>query len=76
MSLKERKVDTILKKYDGMITGLNDLTAGNPPSTLFYILADKLSYLLNADEKIAINPKGVKRRRKINPIIKTLGVHF
>ena len=76
MSRKQLKIDTILRKYDGMITGLNDLTAGDPPSALFYILADKLSYLLDVDEKIAINPKGVVRRRKINPIIKTLGAHF
>ena len=52
------------------------MTAGDPPSTLFYILADKLSYLLDTDERIAINPKGVKRRRKINPIIKALGPLF
>ena len=76
MSLKQRKIEAILKKYDGMITGLQDLTAGDPPSALFYILADKLSYLLDADAEIAINPKGVARRRKINPIIKALGPHF
>ena len=76
MSSKQQKIDAILKKYDGMITGLNDLTAGDPPSDLFYILADKLSYLMDADENIAINPKGVKRRRKINPIIKKLGAGF
>ena len=76
MSTKQQKIDAILKKYDGIITGLNDLTAGDPPSSLFYILADKLSYLMDADAKIAINPKGVARRRKINPIIKTLGAHF
>lgn len=69
MLSKQRRIDTILKKYDGMITGLNDLTAGDPPSALFYILADRLSYLMDADEKVAVNPKGVVRRRKINPII-------
>lgn len=76
MSLKQRKIEAILKKYDGMITGLRDLTAGDPPSALFYILADKLSYLLDADAEIAINPKGVEHRRKINPFIKTLGAKF
>ena len=76
MPLKQRKIDTILKKYDGMITGQNDLTAGNPPSALFYILADKLSYLLTADAETAISPKGIERRRKFNSIIKTLGPHF
>lgn len=76
MSLRQQKIDAILKKYGNMITGLNDLTAGDPPSALFYILADKLSYLLDADPKIAISPRGVKRRRRINPIIKALGKHF
>ena len=76
MSTKQEKIDAILKKYDGMITGLNDLTAGDPPSALFYILADKLSYLMDADENVAINPKGVKRRRKIFPIVKALGPLF
>lgn len=76
MSLRQRKIEAILKKYDGMITGLNDLTAGDPPSILFFLLADKLSYLLDADAEIAISPKGVARRRKINPIIKALGTHF
>lgn len=76
MSSKQQKLDAILKKYGGVITGLNDLTAGDPPSALFYILADKLSYLMDADANIAINPKGIARRKKINPIIKTLGAHF
>ena len=76
MLLRQRKIEAILKKYDGMITGLNDLTAGDPPSILFFLLADKLSYLLDADAEIAINPKGIARRRKINPIIKALGTRF
>lgn len=76
MSLKQRKIESIVKKYDGMITGLQDLTAGKPPSALFYILADKLSYLLDADAKVAVNAKGVARRRKASFIIKTLGPYF
>lgn len=35
MPLKQRKIDAILEKYDGMITGQNDPTAGDPPSALF-----------------------------------------
>lgn len=76
MSSKQRKIDAILKKYEGLITGLNDLTAGDPPSEIFYLLADKLSYLLKPDVEIAISKKGVERRRRINPIIKALGPHF
>ncbi len=76
MLLKQRKIESILKKYNGMITGLNDLTAGDTPSAIFYLLADKLSYLLCSDEETAISQKGVERRRKINPIIRALGPYF
>lgn len=76
MSLRQRKIDGILKKYDDMITGIQDLTAGDPPSALFYILADKLSYLLDTDAEIAIGPKGVKCRREVNFVIKTFGPLF
>lgn len=76
MTLKQRKFEAILKKYDNVITGSNDLTAGSPPSALFFLLADKLSYLLSPDENDAISRKGVERRRKINPIIKAIGPCF
>lgn len=76
MSTQQQRLDAILKQYDGMITSASDLTAGEPPSKLFFILADKLHYLLNEDENIAIAPKGVAHRRKLNPLLKTLGVHF
>lgn len=69
-------MNAIIKKYDGMITGSQDLTAGNPPSALFFFLADKLSYLLTADAETAVTPEGIERRRKINSIIKALGPHF
>lgn len=42
----------------------------------FYLLADRLSYLLNLDEETAISSKGIKRRRKLFPIIKRLGPIF
>lgn len=76
MMLGQQKLNAILRKYGGMITGLSDLAADAPPSALFYILADKLSYLLEADPERSISHAGVKRRRKINPMIKTLGPCF
>lgn len=76
VSLKQQKIDAIMKKYEGIITGPQDLTAGDPPSALFFLLADKLSYLLTADTESAISPKGVERRRKINFIIHKLGPNF
>ena len=71
-----KRLQKIIEKYDGLITGLNDLTGGEPPSSLFYLLADKLSYLLSPDPEKVISAQGVARRRKLNGIIKTLGVHF
>lgn len=76
MALKQRKFEAISQKYNGMITGLTDLTAGNSPSALFFFLADKLSYLLTADAETAISPKGIERRRQFNSIIKALGPLF
>lgn len=76
MPMKQQKINTILKKYSGVITGLKDLTGDKPPSALFFLLADRLSYLLDLDEKNAISSKGVKRRRKFFPIIKRLAPIF
>lgn len=72
----ENKLKKILQKYDGVITGLQDLTAGDAPSRLFYILADKLDYLLDNDAEKAILDKDIKRCRKLNPIFKAVGPHF
>lgn len=76
MSLKQQKIDAILKKYGNMITNLCDLAANDSPSVLFFLLADKLNYLLDVDSEIAISKKGVELRRKINFIIKNLGPYF
>lgn len=76
MTSKQQKVDAILKKYNGVITGLTDLAGDEPPSPLFFLLANKLSYLLDLDEKTAVSPNGVERRRKLLPIIKALGPSF
>lgn len=72
----EIKLERILQKYDGVITGLQDLTAGEAPSKLFYILADKLSYLLDNDPDKAILAKDIIRCRKYSPIIKSIATHF
>lgn len=64
MEIKERKIDRILNKYGGMVTGLSDLAADIPPTTLFYLLADKLSYLLNESPEVVVTKKGVKCRKK------------
>lgn len=76
MTENKQKLHKLLQKYNGLITSSNDLTGGETPSALFYLLADKLSYLLDPAPKKVISPKGVIRRRKLNGIIKTLGIHF
>lgn len=76
MSFRERKFAAILKKYDGIICDPSDLIAEEEPSALFYLLADKLSYLLSLDKETSINSRGVARRRRINPFIKALAPWF
>lgn len=76
MPENNKKLHKILQKYDGVITGPNDLTGGEMPSSLFYFLANHLSYLLDPNPEKVISAKGVARRRKLNGVIKTLGVHF
>ena len=74
--LKEKQIDKISQKTGDNITSINDFTAGEKPSALFYILADKLNYLLDNDPNIAISEKGVMLRKKINYLIKKLGPSF
>lgn len=73
---QNEKLNKILQKYDGVITGPNDLTGGEDPSKLFYFLANHLSYLLDINPENAISEKGVERRRKLNFIIKNFGDRF
>lgn len=74
--MSKKKLNKILQKYNGIITGANDLTAGAEPSALFYFLADHLCYLLDNDPQKVVSAKGIAWRRKFHPIIKKLGVHF
>lgn len=76
MEKTEQKFKKILSRYGDMITSPNDLTAGEPPSLLFWLLADKLSYLMDADPVVAVSRKGVDLRRKLAFIIQTLGPRF
>lgn len=76
MAKDKTELENILKKYSGVITGLSDLTAGEAPSGLFYILANKLDYLLDNDPEKAILTKDIMRCRKLNPVFKRIGTHF
>lgn len=74
-NIKQKKLEKILDKHKN-ITGINDLTAGDEPSLLFYILADKLSYLLENNPDEVLSKKGIEIRKKINYLIKKLGPSF
>lgn len=69
--MAKANIEEILQKYDGTITGLRDLTGGKYPSWLFYILANRLSYLMDTNPEAVISVKGVEMRRKLHFIIKT-----
>jgi len=74
--LKYKKLKNILERQKDHIKNVNDLTAGDDPSLLFYILADKLDYLLEDEPEKCISEKGVMTRRKLNILIKKLGPLF
>lgn len=73
---KDSKIEYIMKKYEEAIAVIEDLTAESPPSKIFYLLADKLSYLLDADIETAVRVQDIVRCRKCSPLIKALGSHF
>lgn len=75
-TINDRYMKYITNKFGTSIKSLNDLTAGDDPSLLFYILATKLNYLLDNDPNNVLSEKGIKLRRKINPLIKKFGTHF
>lgn len=58
--MTKAKIAKILQKYDGTITGLQDLTGDKYQSGLFYILANRLRYLLETNPDVIISEKGVK----------------
>lgn len=71
-----RNIETILRKYDGTITGLQDLSGDAPPSQLFYFIANNMSYLLDPDPEVAITENSVRWRRWIHFVLVKLGSHF
>ena len=72
---KKKQLEKILTKYEGKIKNKDDLLAGEDPSLLFYLLANKFDYLLT-DNPNVITEESVKLRKKINFLIKKLGPSF
>ena len=75
-SFKEYQIVKILERQQGNITGIRDLIGDGEPSLLFYILANKLGYLLDNDVDSTITKEGVEWRRKFHPVIEKLGPYF
>lgn len=74
--LKEKKIQEIIELFGDNITGINDLTGGKDPSLLFYVLAEKLYYLLDPEDMSLLTYETILKKRKFNKIIKALGPLF
>ena len=70
---KEKQLKKILESQKDNITSLKDLIGDDEPSFLFYILADKLGYVLDNDPEKCFSEEGIERRKKINKYLKILG---
>lgn len=64
------------KKLEGKITSIEDLTAGEKPNFLFYLLINFFGYLLDERPEKTISKVGVKVRKNIHFIIDKLGSLF
>ena len=73
---KKKRIDKIVEKSGENITSITDFTAGEEPSFLFYILADKLNYLLKNNPEEALSERGIKIRKKLNYLIRKIGPAF
>ena len=69
-------VEKILSKYGNQIDDIRDLIGDDEPSKLFYLLADKLSYLMSENPNDILSESGIERRKKFNKILKTVGNSF
>jgi 1-acyl-sn-glycerol-3-phosphate acyltransferase len=73
---KAKKMQKILDAQKDNITSIRDLIGDDDPSFLFYILADKLGYLLSNNPDDCLSETGVKVRKYINKLIKLFGPKF
>ncbi len=76
MGFRENQIEKILIRQEGNISNIHDLIGDGDPSWLFFILANKLGYLLDPDVDSTITEYGVKWRRALHPLISALGPKF
>lgn len=76
MVWKERQLERIRRKMGGGITNLTDITGGAEPSPLFYLLADRMAYLMSGDPERVLSERKVRLRRRMNGFLKLIGPLF
>ena len=74
--LKERELAKVLENHKDHITSLTDLTGGEDPSWIFYILINACGHLLDPENTKDQTKTAIAIRRMLNPIIKKLGPSF
>lgn len=73
---KNKQMKKILECQKNNIESIRDFIGDDDPSFLFYVLGDKLGYLLDSDPSKILSKEGFERRQKINKIIKKIGPMF
>lgn len=76
MGWKEKQLQKIINKMGNSITGLSDITGDAEPSLLFYLLADRMAYLMSGDSEHMLSEKTIRLRRRLNWLIKLIGPTF
>lgn len=73
---KNKQMKKILECQKENIESIRDLIGDDDPSFLFYIIADKLGYLLDTDPEKCISKEGIERRKVFNKFLKLVGPLF
>ncbi len=74
--LKEKELAKVLETHKDHITSLTDLTGGEEPSWLFYVLINICGRMLDPENTKDQTKTAIAIRRSLNPIIKKLGPSF
>ncbi len=69
-------MNDILISHGNSITGLQDLTAGNDPSWVFYLLGKRYGRALSGEAEGSQLLKEINFRRRLSPLIKSLAGLF
>lgn len=70
---KEKAMEKILEKYKDSVGSVNDLTAGEEPTMLFFLLIKLCGYLLENDPEKVTSKQGVEIRKYTSKLIRKVG---